>query len=133
MEDTTMGQTNIDRTDPKTGRELAIPSDIASVIATANQWLEKQLKSMHAHSLHATWSRFENHPSTGWTVSLDVYTPEYSYGRELRVDDLRQPRQAKESIWSVLVEFAETYSDKIGEQLRQIREDLKQLLASGSG
>jgi hypothetical protein len=127
-----MIQTSIDRTDSKTGGELAIPRDVVSIVEAANRILLEQLPSLTNLTLNASWCRFEEIPGKGWCVYLDIFTAEYSYGQQLRVNDLRHPAQAKELIREVLWEFAQTYSEKVGEEIQKIRAGLKQLLAVGA-
>lgn len=123
-----MIHTSIDRIDHTTGREVDIPSEVLSVVEGANRILAEQLRSVDHLPLHATWCRFAKSVDRGWTVTLDVYTEEYGYGQQLRVDDLRDPAKAKELIRETLWEFGRTYSRQAGEQIRQVREDLKRLL-----
>ncbi len=126
-----MIQTSIDRIDHRTGREVAIPTEALSVVERANVVLREQLASLEHLPLHASWCRFEHDPQSGWVVALHIFTDEYSYGQQVRVSDLRDPVMAKVFVREVLWQFAQTYSDKVGAQIRQIRADLKQLLAVG--
>jgi hypothetical protein len=127
-----MIQTNIDTVDHRTEKEVAVPADVIAVVERANQILQDQFRTAPDRGLQASWCQFEEVTGVGWCVNLDVFTPVYGYGRQLRVNDLRQPSRAKELIWEVLDEFAQTYSDKVDEQLRKIRTDLKELLAAGA-
>jgi len=126
-----MTDERIDLTDHETGQTVHVPADVLRVVKQADQVLEAQLAPLRHLALRTSWCNFENDPRDGWLVALHVFTPEHSYGRQGRVEDIRQAAQAKEFVWGVLSEFAQTYSTKIGEQIQRIRTDLKQLLAAG--
>lgn len=125
-----MIQTTIDTFDYRAEKETDVPGDVLAVVKRADLILREQFRSIPARGLQASWCRFEKIPDVGWCVSLQVFTPTYSYGQQIGIDDLRDAGRAKNHIWDVLDAFAQTYSDKIDEQLRQIRVDLKQLLTA---
>ncbi len=121
----------IDRMDHASNREIDLPGDVIEILASADQMLDDQLTALRQLPLHASWCHFRKDPTLGWMVSLHLFTSEYSFGQEVRVENLRDPANAKEFVRSVFWEYAQTYSEKIGEQIRQIRSDLKVLIAAG--
>jgi len=126
-----MADEQIDLIDHTTGQVVAVPADELRVVEQADHILESQLVPLRHLPLRTSWCNFEHDPRDGWLVGFHVFTSEHSYGRQVRIEDLRQASRAKEFVWDVLSEFAQTYSTKIGEQIQQIRTDLKQLLAAG--
>jgi hypothetical protein len=106
-----MADERIDLLDHATGKTVPVPADVLRVVTQADQIVGAQLAPLRHLPLR--------------------FTSEHGFGRQVRVDELRQPAQAKEFVWGVLSEFAQTYSTKIGEQIQQIRTDLKHMLASG--
>lgn len=126
-----MADERIDVTDHQTGQAVPVPADVMRVVTQADQIVETQLAPLRHLPLRTSWCHFENDPREGWLVAFHVFTSEHGYGRQVRVEDLRLPSEAKEFVWGVLSDFAQTYSTKIGEQIQQIRTDLKQLLAAG--
>jgi hypothetical protein len=127
-----MLKTSIDTIDHRTERKVDVPPEFLEVVARADGILREQFMNSRVSVLEASWCRFENVPGQGWCVQLDVFTPVYGFGQQFRIEDLRDPTAAKRMIWSVLDEFAQTYSDKVDEQLRTIRADLKQLRSVGA-
>ena len=122
----------IDLMDHRTEKRVPVPPDVLAVVERANATLEGMLRLVHDLSLRASWCRFEYHPEWGWTVYLDIFTDEYGFAQQVRVEDLKDPKRTQEILKEVVWQFGRHVSDKVGEQIRKIRADLETLLAVGS-
>jgi len=118
----------IDLVDHKTEAVVPVPAETLDIVERADRIVEEaQRHSLRHIPLDSRWSQFEQDRVNGWLVSLHLFTPEHDYGQQVRVDDLRDPKAAKEFVWDVVSRFGSTLNDKAGVMIRQLRADLRNM------
>ncbi len=122
-----MIETTIQRTGLVPGEPITIPADVLANVEQADQILREQLVRVDVPLLRGTWDRFQDRGLEGWSVMLRLSTEIDFYEQEILANQIRDRVAAKDQIREAVWEFARAISAKAGEQLRQIRADIKQL------
>lgn len=125
-----MIETTILRSDPRTGKPIDAPQHVWPAVERADAVLKDLLKSVRSVPITATWQPEEVAPGV-WSVDLHLEHEGYGFGKQLYLDQLRTPEGLKEQIGEVIWEFGRSISEQVGDQLRQIRADLKHLMTVG--
>ena len=101
-----MIEITVNRTDPKTGREIPVPPEVLQIIERETPTLRHWLKPVEDLPLKVAWQRFEDHGEWGWGVELHFGYGGAGFGRGLWINKLREPKQAKEEIGQAVLFFA---------------------------
>ncbi|MBY0512649.1 MAG: hypothetical protein K2P78_01905 [Gemmataceae bacterium] len=118
----------VSTTDPRTGQAVPVPAEVVRLIERENQTLRRQLKYVQDLPIRAVWQRFEDHGERGWSVDLHLEYEGYGFGKQILVNTLRDPDQARDEIRQVVWDFGITISKGAGVKLDRLRAEIQRLV-----
>lgn len=127
-----MVTSTVRRTFTRNGHDYPLPPDVLGLMQSADGFLRGQLESLDGFEVTTEWSAEEVQPGV-WDFVAVMRSDDTAYAHRFPMLDMVLPRELQQNIRWATIEFAQALSRTIRKEMRQVREEIAELVAGLSG